>query len=210
VLDELRFDGDPGVPIWALLPERVFAAGSLSKVAWGGLRVGWLRAPRPVILRLARVKGALNIGVGAFDQLAALTILEDYPQLCLRRRAQANVHMHVIVNALRRELPEWNIPAPEGGWSLWLAPPTGSGAALAQAALRHGLAITPGAANSPDGGFPEYVRICYGAPEPLLNAAAERLAAAWNDLTTTASIASPINAPMMAHHRDESRALETG
>jgi DNA-binding transcriptional MocR family regulator len=194
VLDELRFDADPGVPIWALMPERVFAAGSLSKVAWGGLRVGWLRAPRPVVLRLARIKGALNIGVGAFDQLAALTILDDYPQLCLRRRTQANAHMQAIVEALRRELPEWDIPVPEGGWSLWLAPPAGSGAALAQAALRHGVAITPGAANSPDGGFPEYVRICYGAPEPLLNTAARRLAAAWNDLTSTAPIASPINA----------------
>ena len=90
VLDELCFDGDPGAPLWALAPERVFAAGSLSKVAWGGLRVGWLRAPRPVILRLARIKAALNIGVGAFDQLAALAILDDYPQLCLQRRAQAN------------------------------------------------------------------------------------------------------------------------
>jgi DNA-binding transcriptional MocR family regulator len=194
VLDELRFDGDPGVPIWALLPERVFAAGSLSKVAWGGLRIGWLRAPRPVILRLARIKGALNIGVGAFDQLAALTILDDYPQLCLHRRAQANAHMHTIVEALRRELPDWNIPTPDGGWSLWLAPPAGSGAAFAQAALRHGVAITPGAANSPDGAFPEYVRICYGAPKPLLNTAAQRLAAAWNDLTTIAPIASPVNA----------------
>ncbi|MGN6171270.1 MAG: PLP-dependent aminotransferase family protein, partial [Solirubrobacteraceae bacterium] len=194
VLDELRFDGDPGFPIWALLPERVFAAGSLSKVAWGGLRVGWLRAPRPVILRLARIKGALNIGVGAFDQLAALNILDDYPQLCVQRRAQANARMHAIVKALRRELPEWNIPATEGGWSLWLAPPTGSGAALAQAALRHGVAITPGAANSPDGAFPEYIRICYGAPEPLLNAAAQRLAAAWNDVRTVAPVASPVNA----------------
>jgi DNA-binding transcriptional MocR family regulator len=100
--------------------------------------------------------------------------------------------MHTIVNALRRELPEWTIPAPEGGWSLWLAPPVGSGAALAQAALRHGVAITPGGANSPDGAFPEYVRICYGAPEPLLTAAAERLAAAWNDLTTITPNATPI------------------
>jgi DNA-binding transcriptional MocR family regulator len=194
VLDELRFDGDPGVPLWALVPERVLAVGSLSKVGWGGLRIGWLRAPRPVILRLARVKGALNIGVGAFDQLAALALLEDYPQLCLGRRAQADAHMHAIVNALRRALPEWTIPLPEGGWSLWLAPPTGSGAALAQAALRHGVAITPGGANTPDGAFPEYVRICYGAPEPLLTAAAERLAAAWNDLTNIAPITSPVNA----------------
>ncbi len=194
VLDELCFDGDPGPPLWALLPERVLAAGSLSKVAWGGLRVGWLRAPRPVILRLARIKGALNIGVGAFDQLAALAILDDFPKLCLQRRAQASEHMHTIVDALRCELPDWNIPVPHGGWSLWLSPPVGSGAALAQAALRHGVAITPGAANSPDGAFPEYVRICYGPSPPLLQAAAQRLAAAWDDLKSTAPIPSPINA----------------
>lgn len=194
VLDELCFDGDPGVPLWALLPDRVLAAGSLSKVAWGGLRVGWLRAPRPVILRLARVKGALNIGVGALDQLAALAILEDYPQLCLRRRAQASAHMQAIVDALRRELPDWNIAAPEGGWSLWLTPPAGSGAAFAQAALRHGVAITPGAANSPDAAFPEYVRICYGPTPPLLEAAAQRLAAAWADMANTAPTATPVSA----------------
>jgi DNA-binding transcriptional MocR family regulator len=192
VLDELRFDGDPGAPLWALQPEHVLAAGSLSKVAWGGLRVGWLRAPRPVILRLARVKGALNIGVGAFDQLAALAILDEYPRLCEQRRAQADEHMQAIVGALCRELPEWSIPAPEGGWSLWLTPPAGSGAAFAQAALRHGVAITPGGANSPDGAFPEYVRICYGPSPPLLEAAAQRLAAAWSDISSAAPIASPV------------------
>jgi DNA-binding transcriptional MocR family regulator len=194
VLDELCFDGDPGVPLWALLPERVFAAGSLSKVAWGGLRVGWLRAPRPVILRLARVKGALNIGVGAFDQLAALAILESYAELCLQRRAQARAHMQAVVDALRSELPDWDIPAPQGGWSLWLTPPAGSGAAFAQAALRHGVAITPGAANSPDGAFPEYVRLCYGPTPPLLEIAARRLALAWSDIASTPPIAAPLSA----------------
>ena len=54
-------------------------------------------------------------------------------------------------------------------------PPAGSGASFAQAALRHGVAITPGAANSPDGAFPEYVRICYGATPRLLEPAARQL-----------------------------------
>jgi DNA-binding transcriptional MocR family regulator len=102
--------------------------------------------------------------------------------------------LHAIVDALRRELPEWNIQAPEGGWSLWLAPPAGSGAAFAQAALHRGVAITPGSANSPDGAFPEYVRICYGPSPPLLEAAAQRLAAAWSDMTAAAPIASPLSA----------------
>jgi DNA-binding transcriptional MocR family regulator len=98
------------------------------------------------------------------------------------------------VDALRGELPQWNIPAPQGGWSLWVAPPAGSGAAFTQAALRHGVAITPGAAKSPDGAFPEYIRICYGPTPPLLKTAAQRLATAWSDITSAAPIASPVTA----------------
>jgi DNA-binding transcriptional MocR family regulator len=185
VLDELRFDGHPGTPIWAYLPERVLAAGSLSKVAWGALRVGWLRGPRPVILRLARVKGALNLGVGAFDQLAALSLMDAYQQLCERRRAQGREHMQALIAALGRELPDWE-PAPaEGGWSLWITLPTGSAAAFAQVALRHGVAIAPGGASSPDEGFPDCVRICYGPAPPVLELAARRLANAWSEFATT-------------------------
>ena len=186
VLDELRFDGEPGTPLWAHVPERVLAAGSLSKVAWGGFRVGWLRALRPVILRLARVKGALNLGVGALDQLAALQILDGYDELCRRRRAQAAEHMGSLHRALQRELPQFDAQPAEGGWSLWMATPAGSGAAFAQAALRHGVAVVPGGASSPDGAFPEYVRICYGPAPPVLEEAARRLASAWSDLASNA------------------------
>lgn len=194
VLDELRFDGDPGVPLWAHQPERVLAAGSLSKVAWGALRVGWLRAPRPVILRLARVKGALNLGVGAFDQLAAITLLDGYEWLCERRRTQAQEHMDALVSALGRELPEWDITPAEGGWSLWITLPSGSAAALAQVALRHGVAIAPGGASSPDDAFLECVRICYGPPPPVLDIAAQRLANAWSEFATTTIPASTLAA----------------
>jgi hypothetical protein len=102
--------------------------------------------------------------------------------------------MHAIVDALRRELPEWKVPAPQGGWSQWRTPPAGSGPAFAQAAPRHGVAITPGGANSPDGVFPEYVRICYGPPLPVLQTAAHRLAAAWSDIASAAPVTTAISA----------------
>jgi DNA-binding transcriptional MocR family regulator len=187
VLDDLRFDGDPGAPLWAHAPERVLAAGSLSKVAWGGLRVGWLRAPRPVILRLARVKGALNLGVGALDQLAALRLLGDYERLCAKRRAQADLHMRALADGLTRALPEWEVAPAEGGWSLWITLPAGSGAAFAQTALRYGVAIASGGASGPDDAFPDCVRICYGPAPPFLEAAARRLATAWSDFVPTAA-----------------------
>jgi DNA-binding transcriptional MocR family regulator len=186
LLDDLRFDAKPGTPLWALAPDRVLAAGSLSKVVWGALRVGWLRAPRPVVLRLARIKGALNLGVGAWDQLAALALLDDYERLSAGRRAQAAAHMRALAAALERELPDWDVTPAEGGWSLWITLPTGSGAAFAQTALRHGVAIAPGGAASPDGAFPECVRICYCPPPPVLEEAAGRLAAAWADFVPSA------------------------
>ena len=181
VLDELRYDGDPGTPLWSLAPERVLATGSLSKVAWGGLRVGWLRAPRPVVLRLARVKGALNLGVGAFDQLAALELLKRYDEICESRRRQAEAHMRALYEALTRELPDWPVEPAEGGWSLWVPLPSGSAAAFAQLALRHAVAVAPGGASSPDQDFPDCVRVCFGPAPALLEEAARRLAAAWSE-----------------------------
>ena len=52
--------------------------------------------------------------------------------------------MEALVSALDRELPEWDITHAEGGWSLWITLPSGSAAALAQVALRHGVAIAVG------------------------------------------------------------------
>ena len=97
---------------------------------------------------------------------------------------RAGAHASVVA-ALGRELPDWE-PAPaEGGWSLWITLPTGSAAAFAQVALRHGVAIAPGGASSPDEGFPDCVRICYGPAPPVLELAARRLANAWSEFATT-------------------------
>lgn len=194
VLEGLDYSGEPGTPLWALAPDRVLAAGSLSKVGWGGLRVGWLRAPRPVVLRLGRVKGALNLGVGAFDQLAALRLLERYEDLVAQRRRQAERHMRTTLAALARELPEWEVEPAAGGWSLWIALPAGGAAAFAQVALRHGVAVTPGAAASPDGSFPERIRLCFGPPPPVLEEGVRRLAAAWAEfgpLAASAQVLTP-------------------
>jgi DNA-binding transcriptional MocR family regulator len=184
VLEELNYAADPGTPMWALAPERVLAAGSLSKVAWGGLRIGWLRAPRPVVLRLGRIKGSLNVGAGAFDQLAAMQLFSDYDTLSAGRREQAATHMEALLAALRRELPDWTIEPADGGWSLWITLPMGSGAAFAQTSLRHGVAIAAGGGNSPDDEFLDCVRVCYGPPPPLLEEAARRLGSAWAEFTS--------------------------
>jgi len=93
--------------------------------------------------------------------------------------------MQAMVAALGRELPDWDVAAAEGGWSLWITLPSGSAAAFAQVALRHGVATAPGGASSPDEAFLDFVRICYGPAPPLLELAAQRLANAWSEFATS-------------------------
>jgi DNA-binding transcriptional MocR family regulator len=102
-----------------------------------------------------------------------------------RRRAQAVENMETLVAALRRELPDWSVEPVDGGWSLWVTLPIGSAAAYAQTALRHGVAVAGGSANSPDEAFPECVRICFGVGPALLDQAASRLASAWSEFTSS-------------------------
>ena len=53
---------------------------------WGGLRIGWIRAPEPVITRLASVKVAADLGSSQWEPaLAAAPAREG----CVARRRAA-------------------------------------------------------------------------------------------------------------------------
>lgn len=65
-LSDLTLDGAPPPPFLGTTPdEHVIAVGSASKSFWGGLRLGWVRAHRDVVLRLgqARVHRDLSTGL---------------------------------------------------------------------------------------------------------------------------------------------------
>ncbi len=105
-LDDVRFEDGPP-PLRALAPDRVLSVGSLSKVAWGGLRVGWICGPRELIGRLARLKGARDIGAGALGQLAALRLLERLDALRAARREQARRRLALLREGARRLAAAW-------------------------------------------------------------------------------------------------------
>jgi DNA-binding transcriptional MocR family regulator len=185
-LDAVRYAGPPA-PLRALAPQRVLRIGSLSKLAWGGLRLGWVTGPRDVVGRLARIKGGRDLGEGVLGQLGALRLLERVDELGAARRAQAQARMRVLVAELRRRIPEWEIDEPEGGWSLWVRLPGVDGEAFAAAASRRGVEVAPGSAHFPGAVASQAVRISFTAPEPLLVVGAERLAAAWDDVRDEAA-----------------------
>jgi DNA-binding transcriptional MocR family regulator len=181
-LEQLRFDG-PLVPLRALAPERVLHVGSLSKVGWAGLRVGWICGPRDIVGRLARLKGARDIGAGALGQLAALQLLADLPSLRDARIAQGRDRLALLRAELAAALPTWTLNDPEGGWALWADMGTVDSDVFTAAAAAHGVQVGPGSAHVPGEGASTALRLAFSPPPDVLREGVRRLAAAWASVT---------------------------
>lgn len=171
---------DPGMLMPA--PFAAFAAdaltlGSASKLFWGGLRVGWIRAPQTCIERLIAARVQLDLGSSLFDQLVVAELL-DTPNVAELRRTQLRQRRDLLVEAIGKRLPGWRLRVPQGGLSLWLQLPYGSATQLAVQAETFGVHLAPGPVFSVEGGLDQWLRIPYAKPEEQLLQAVERIAAA--------------------------------
>src|SRR5262249_1459487 len=73
-------DGLPEVePLAAHDPERVLSVGGMSKSAWGGLRIGWVRAAPALIQRLGAAPPGMDIADPLLEPLVALRPPRDLP-----------------------------------------------------------------------------------------------------------------------------------
>ncbi len=182
VAADLSLDGAPAPPPLAAYGEAV-TVGSLSKVAWGGLRVGWLRAREELVARLARLKSMRDLGGEVGSQLVAARLLEDYEQV-RGRRTRALREGHDLLRAeLGRLLPEWECPPVAGGQTVWVRLPRGDAASFAQVAIRHGVAVLPGPAIDASGGSRDRLRLPFSPAPDRLTEGLRRLAEAWNAYT---------------------------
>jgi DNA-binding transcriptional MocR family regulator len=157
----------------------VFSVGSLSKLVWGGLRVGWLRGPVPAVRRLARLKAVHDLGSNVLAQLAAAELLADLDAVRAARVAELRERHDRLCAELAARLPQWRFAPAPGGQTLWVELPRGDGVSFAQAALRHGVAVLPGGSLDVSGGSAAFLRLPFLAPPGELAGAVERLAVAW-------------------------------
>jgi DNA-binding transcriptional MocR family regulator len=179
VLSDLAFPGTQVPPPLAAYADGLISVGSLSKSVWGGLRIGWVRAPEPLIARLARLLAVHGLGGNVPAQLAATELLPRLDTLA-RRQAPARQARHDHLRAqLARHLPDWDAPPVPGGQTLWVRLPHGDGTSFAQAAQRHGVAVLPGSGLDASGGSQGHVRLHFLAAPDDLTEAVRRLAAAW-------------------------------
>ncbi|WP_300609794.1 aminotransferase class I/II-fold pyridoxal phosphate-dependent enzyme [Trebonia sp.] len=156
------------------------SVGSVSKVLWGGLRVGWIRAGERVREAVIARKAALNLGTSVLSQALAAQLLAaiDAGWLAAHRDAltQRRDHLAALVGA---HLPAWRAERPAAGLSLWAELPLDSADAYIQAAARHGVSVMPGGAACADGRHRQFVRLSFAEQPGTLELAVERLAAAW-------------------------------
>ena len=193
--------GEPPPPPVSALSDRVIAVGSASKLLWGGLRVGWIRADEPLRGALIGRKAALNVATSAVSQAVTAQLLETITPdwLAAHRAALASRRDHLVA-LIRQHLPAWRVTPPDAGLSLWAELPVAAADAFTHAAARHGVTVTPGSTACVCGAHGHYIRLSFAEQPGTLELAAERLAAAWQshaeDLAATpVSLGPPAHAP---------------
>jgi DNA-binding transcriptional MocR family regulator len=187
-LSDLSFGPEPPPPIARFAPKApILSVGSMSKLFWGGLRVGWVRAPRPLIARLTRIKVVSDLSGAVLSQALAARLLARREEIVRTRRLESRRRYRKLAELLREALPDWSWTEPSGGLTLWARLPTPSAFELARIAPRHGVSIVPGPVHSPSHGHADRVRLPYVLEESLLAEGVARLARAWQACRQPAS-----------------------
>lgn len=165
----------------------ILTIGSLSKLLWGGLRVGWIRAPEPIISRLVRLKVMADLGTSLVSQAIAARLLPRAGAIREARRREMRERLEVMAKQLGRFLPEWSWHRPEGGLSLWVRLPRANASEFAQVALRHGVSVVPGPICSARNGCTQFLRLSFALELDEIREGVGRLARAWKAYTPVAA-----------------------
>ncbi|HEY7294669.1 MAG TPA: PLP-dependent aminotransferase family protein, partial [Dehalococcoidia bacterium] len=158
---ELRYRGAPVPSLLALSGgEGVLRCGTVSKTIAPGLRVGWIKGPKPLIDGLVRMR--FDNGTSPFAQRIVRAYVEQgyfRPHVALVRDVY-KAKFEAMDAALGEHLGglcSWTDP--DGGFFIWVKLPSGtSQAKLAELAAPHKIIYNIGPNFMPNGGGEEYIR----------------------------------------------------
>ena len=174
--------GTPAPPhLAALEPDApIITVGSISKVFWGGLRIGFIRAHPTVISHIAGIKAISDLGSNAPAQVGAVAMLEHYRETRSWRNRTLAESLDAVTAALEEHLPEWEWERPQGGPHIWIRLPETDASGFVQLAMRHGVAVIAGPLLAAVPGVAtDRIRLPFYRSPEMLTESVERLAAVW-------------------------------
>jgi DNA-binding transcriptional MocR family regulator len=194
VVDEahqaLALDGQAMPRPFAAFDPHTITLGSASKSHWGGLRLGWIRAPHDQVERITRARLGLDLGAPVLEQLVLTRLLAD-DDVVERHRDRLREQRDALLVSVTEHLPDWRFHRPAGGLALWCELPAARGTALAAEAERRGVVVAPGPAFAAEGGLDRFVRVPWSRPPAELDEAVRRLAGAWDAVRDRAATGAP-------------------
>jgi 2-aminoadipate transaminase len=148
IYSALRYRGDALPSLAELDPAaNVIQVGSFSKIAFPGLRIGWIKARREVISRLAEAKQWVDLHSDQLSQAILLKFAESGKLEAHRQRVVENgrLQLTAVLESLEREMPSGTqFTRPDGGMNLWVTlPEQMDAAALLPEAQRAGVNYLP-------------------------------------------------------------------
>lgn len=173
----LDFAPPPPVAVHDPSGRQVISLGSASKIFWGGLRVGWIRADPQTIAALGRLRTTMDMASPVVEQLAAARLIDADEGLGLRAQMLRDGRDHLIA-LIEQHLPHWRVESPAGGLSLWAELPRAEATALAALAESHGVRVAPGPRFGVSGAFERFLRLPFALSEEQMAIGIERLAEA--------------------------------
>jgi 2-aminoadipate transaminase len=165
---ELRFSGEKLPTMLSMDPERVVYASSFSKTVCPGIRVGYLVGPTDLIAKIAKL--ATNTYISP-NMVSQSIVYEFCASGAIDRsietvRTALAKRVLTLQEALRRDLPEAEFVAPEGGYFMWVTLPEGTDvSALFSVAGELGVAFVKGTDFLMDGGE-NTLRLAYSGVTP--------------------------------------------
>ncbi|GAA1847511.1 PLP-dependent aminotransferase family protein [Microbacterium koreense] len=173
-------------------PAGVIRVGSLGKTVWGGLRVGWIRADPGVIRRVLAARPSHDLGTPDLEQAVAVQLLPHLDDIIAQRSAFLRAGREASVRALRAALPEWRVPQPNGGVSLWVELDAPLSSALVMDVRSRGLLLSAGPRFSVAGGHDRHLRVPFTAATDDLLRAVDTLQEAWPRVKAAAPPMTPV------------------
>lgn len=171
IYSRLRYEGEALPTVRSLgCGRRCLLLRSFSKIAFPGLRVGWVIGPKAVVGKIATAKQWTDLHS---DQLSQAILVEFARGGGLERHlarvlAAGRERLRATVETLEAVLPAGSrFTRPEGGMNLWVTLPEGCDAgAVLEKAKRVGVSYLPGRYFGVERGFGESLRLSFAGLSP--------------------------------------------